>query len=117
MKVKLEKRDDLLIIQLPQNYDIRVESEILALTKRYDEFSDIKNIIVDCSRLKTLESFGGEFFILEDIVTNPHHGKMFFVGLKPNIKALFDEFIKRWDKKEVNNFNTIDEVFGYLNSE
>ena len=116
MNIKIKKSSNTLIIKLPQNYDILVEGEIINLTKKSDEFLNIKNIIIDCSSLKSLESFGGEFFILEDIVINPQKGELLFVGLKNNIKVFFNEFIKRWDKKGVINFETLDAAFRYINS-
>lgn len=112
MSINIKKKGNILVIKLPQNYDILVEGEIIDLTKKSDELLNVKDIIIDCRNLDSLESFGGEFFILEDIIS----GELLFVGLRSNIKAIFDEFIKRWDRRGLSNFKTLDAAFRYLNS-
>ncbi len=49
MSIKIKKIGNTLVIKLPQNYDILVEGEIIDLTKKSDEFLNIKNIIIDCT--------------------------------------------------------------------
>ena len=114
MAVVIEKKDSMLIITLPKNYDFFVEEEIVGFIKESENFQGIRNIIIDCTALELLESFGGEFFKLKEKITEPKSGKMVFVGLQQNIKFIFDEFSKRWFDEEVNNFTSIEKAVAYI---
>ncbi len=98
MRIQISKLGEVLTVVIEEDYDVFTIESINELLRNDLMFKGIKKISVDCSKLKFLDSFGGEIFLLKKKFNIE---QMEFVGLDDKLRPIFNVFSQEIFNKDL----------------
>jgi hypothetical protein len=98
VKIHFRNEGETLRIFIEDEYDLFTIESIHELLKDDKKFIGVRRVLVDCSKLKTIDSFGGEIFLVKkkyDIE------RIEFIGLDNKLYPIFNNFSQQFFNEDL----------------
>ena len=110
--MKINLLQNIMIIQLPECYDIITMGEFFNIVKNKDQYNGVEYLIIDGSELKQFSEGIGEIMIVKNELNIK---EIIFVNLPELIRIVFKITLNNSDDGDIVEFTNIDDAINYLN--
>lgn len=113
MKISIDSEVGLILFS--ESYDID-ELDTLMSFLDSDKLKNLNHILIDASKLTSINIIGGELFLLKEKLKDPIQGELVFCGLSKSFEQILSTFGEQYSFNKMKKFNRREEALEYLES-